>query len=158
MVAAHLTETVATYKGHLDQVQDNQRSTRIITTETQEDEVIADTQCHNVAFATVQDINKIYTDQTGSFPVQSSRGFNYLMIMYSYDVNAILADPIKNRSAGELQRAYTEMYQYLEQRGNNPQVHWMDNEAPQYLLTFNTKRSTSYQLSPPHMHRRNAAE
>ena len=32
----------------------------------------------------------MYSDQTGTFPYLSSRGFRYIMIMYDYDMNAIL--------------------------------------------------------------------
>ena len=37
-----------------------------------------------------------YSDQTGRFPHRSSKGNEYLMIMYDYDSNAILAVPMKN--------------------------------------------------------------
>ena len=36
-----------------------------------------------------------YSDQTGKFPVQSSRGNNYFFVCYDYDSNAILSYPIK---------------------------------------------------------------
>ena len=39
--------------------------------------------------------NKIYTDQTGRFPVTSSRGYKYIMIAYEYDSNNILAETLK---------------------------------------------------------------
>ena len=41
---------------------------------------------------------KIYTDQTGRFPVTSSKGSKYLMVLYDYDSNAILSEPLKSRS------------------------------------------------------------
>jgi hypothetical protein len=39
---------------------------------------------------------KKYTDQTGRFPVISSRGNVIIMVLYEYDGNAIMAEPIKN--------------------------------------------------------------
>ena len=40
-----------------------------------------------------------YTDLTGRFPFRSSRGNEYILIGYHHDVNAILAEPLKNRQA-----------------------------------------------------------
>jgi hypothetical protein len=62
----------------------------------------------NQVFATVTDIGtgKIYTNQTGKFAVLSSRCNKYLFVLYDYDSNAIMAEPIKSRTQGELTRAY----------------------------------------------------
>ena len=46
----------------------------------------------------------------------------------------------------------------LTQRGLKPRLHWLDNEASKALKTFIHKEQTEYQLTPPHIHRRNAAE
>jgi len=43
--------------------------------------------------------DKAYTDLTGRFPVQSSWGSQYILVCYHYDANAILAQPLKSRSA-----------------------------------------------------------
>jgi hypothetical protein len=39
---------------------------------------------------------QIYTDQTGRFPITSSRGNKYIMILYNYESNDILAEPLKS--------------------------------------------------------------
>ena len=46
----------------------------------------------NIAFAPVVDAVKVYSQQTGSFTVTSSRGVNYVFILYSYKANAILVE------------------------------------------------------------------
>ena len=59
----------------------------------------------NVVFAAIlteADLRKSYSDQTGKFPVQSSRGYNYVMILYDYDSNVILSKPLKTCQASEL--------------------------------------------------------
>jgi hypothetical protein len=48
----------------------------------------------------------IYTDGTGRFPKQSGTGQNYIMVLAEIDSNAILVEGMKNRSAGEMVRAY----------------------------------------------------
>ena len=68
-------------------------------------------------FMTIVDANKIYTDQTGRFPVTSSKGTKYLCIAYEYDSNAILAKPMKGRKGSDILMAYKEILKYLEMRG-----------------------------------------
>jgi hypothetical protein len=48
----------------------------------------------------------IHSDLTGRFPIQSSRGMNYVLVVYDYDSNAILAEPMRNRTDAEMLRAY----------------------------------------------------
>ncbi len=48
----------------------------------------------------------IYTDGTGRFPKQSRTGQNYIMVLAENDSDAILVEGMKNRSAGEMVRAY----------------------------------------------------
>ena len=72
----HYPKTMATSKGHMDQTRSNQRSTK---THIREDDLLLEPpQEHNneatqVAFATVENIGKIYTDQTG-LPHQVKHG------------------------------------------------------------------------------------
>eukprot|EP00957_Ditylum_brightwellii_P145012 11044538-Ditylum_brightwellii.AAC.1 len=49
----------------------------------------------NVMYAIVCEEGQIYTDQTGRFPVYSNRGSKYIIVLYCYDANAILAEPVK---------------------------------------------------------------
>ena len=41
-----------------------------------------------------------YSDLTDRYPIQSFEGNNYILIIYHYNFNAILAEPIKNREKG----------------------------------------------------------
>jgi hypothetical protein len=68
-------------------------------------------------YAATIDAGTIYTDQTGRFPVVSSKGNKYIMILYDYDINAILSQPIKDRTAPELLRAFQVMEQEFVARG-----------------------------------------
>ena len=74
------------------------------------------------------------------------------MIMYAYDINAILAEPMKSRMAEEITRAYVKLFTYLKARGHTPRVHWLDNEAPEEVKRFNRAHLVNYQLVPPHVH------
>jgi hypothetical protein len=96
--------------------------------------------------------------QTGRFPVVSSKGNKYIMILYDYDSNAILAQPIKDRTSPELLRAFQVMEQEVVARGLNPKLMKLDNEASKLLKTYLHQQNITFQLVPPYSHRRNSAE
>jgi hypothetical protein len=98
------------HKGHMDQTRKNERSIKTKTDDIENESI--PTQNENkepthLTFATIEDTGNIYADQTGRFPITSSQGHKYILILYDYDSNAILAKPIKSRSAGDILRAYT---------------------------------------------------
>ena len=98
-VTQHIQFNDATMKGHLDHVRKNLRSTT--TTNTECKEIEAEHKTH-FAFAAVKEIGKNHTDQTGAFPVLSSRGYRYIFILYHYDTNAILTEPLKTERQTKL--------------------------------------------------------
>ena len=67
---------------------------------------------HNV-FATIGEIGKVYNDQTGQFPVRSSAGNQYILVLYDYDSNTILTEALKTRHGPEILKAYAKIIQYL---------------------------------------------
>ena len=101
---------------------------------------------------------RIFTDQTGRFPITSNRGNAYLVIFYVYDANFIASVPIKNRTKEELLCAYQVTYNYLTARGFKPRLHKMDNETSHDVKTFVASQNTNLQYTPPDMHRTNSAE
>ena len=113
---------------------------------------------HWVYQKAIEITGQIFSDQTGRFPVTSSRGNKYIMIVYDYDSNSILAEPLKSRSEHELVRAYTKLHTYLTDRGLRPVLQKLDNECPAGLKKYMHTQGVNYQLVPPHLHRTNAAE
>jgi hypothetical protein len=109
-------------------------------------------------YAATIDAGQIYTDQTGKFPVVSSKGNKYIMILYDYDSNAILAQTIKDRTAPELLKAFQFMEQELVARGLKPKLMKLDNEASKLLKAYLRQQDITFQLVPPYSHRRNSAE
>jgi hypothetical protein len=77
------------------------------------------------------------------------------MILYDYDSNAILAKPIKDRTAPELLKAFQFMEQELVARGLKPKLMKLDNEASKLLKDYLYKQDITFQLVPPYSHRRN---
>ena len=70
------------------------------------EQITTKTQSCFYAIENLLDSKKTYTDLTGRFPHQSSRGKNYVCIAYNYDGNAILAEPIANREAATIISAW----------------------------------------------------
>jgi hypothetical protein len=90
--------------------------------------------------------------------VVSSKGNKYIMILYDYDSNAILAKPIKDHTAPELLKAFQVMEQELVARGLTPKLMKLDNEASKFLKDYLHQQDITFQLVPPYSHRRNSAE
>jgi hypothetical protein len=155
-VEKHLSKSTSTTKDHLNQQRQNARTTKVkdpnvIMTEPDLDQGIK-TQ---FVYAATIDAGQIYTDQTGIFPVVSSKGNKYIMVLYDYDSNAILAQPIKDRTAPELLRAFQVMDQELVARGLKPKLMKLDTEASKLLKTYLHQKNITFQLVPPYIHRRN---
>ena len=55
----------------------------------------------------------ISTDLPGRFPITSARGNAYILVMYCYTNNAILATAIRSRLAKDIRKGYDEMYKKL---------------------------------------------
>jgi hypothetical protein len=109
-------------------------------------------------YAATIDAGQIYTDQTGIFPVMSSKGNTYIMILYDYDSNAILAQPIKDRTYPELLKAFQVTEQELVARGLRPKLMKLDNEASKLLKTYLHQQNITFQLVSTYSHRRYSAE
>ena len=101
---------------------------------------------------------QIYSALTGHFIVPSASGNQYLMIVYDVDANAILAEPMKNRTSAEFITAYKRIHALLVSRGLRPQLQKLNNECSAALKAFMHSEAIDFQLVPPHLHRRNAAE
>lgn len=98
-------------------------------------------------------------DQTGRFPITSSKGNKYVMVACELDGNYIDAKPMKDQTKGELVTAYKAIYARWKQTGTiSPNWHILDNEAPEDLKAAIRENGCQVELTPADMHRRNAAE
>jgi hypothetical protein len=168
LISKHLPKALATSKGHLPMQQKNIRSTKLdanvlalnVSLDISPSQEPSNERTRAV-FATMlhaTNLHKSYSDQTGKFPIQSSRGYNYVMILYNYNSNAILSKPLKTRRAGELTNAWTSLHARLQMHGYAPQLHILDNECSEELKKAFKKYDVCFQLVPPHSHQGNSAE
>jgi hypothetical protein len=114
-VYKQLPKSMATAMGHMDQIRKNVRSTRHrkqpsnkeVKEFNQDSNPSCDNSTTNQIFAGMVDLyapepeGKLYLDLTGRFPAKSQDGSLYVLILYTYDNNAILVKPLKNRTDGE---------------------------------------------------------
>ena len=177
----HPPQSLATAKGHLDQTRKNQSSTKSISpkaetptlpppsTETSalpvtDDEPFPtsdpDNQRSHHCYAAVFEpaTGQIHSDQTGKFIVASSAGNNYVLVVYDYDSNSILVAPMRSRTGPCILAAFQEIHARLVAAGLRPQLQRLDNEFSEALKSFLRDVAIDYQLVPPGIHRRNAAE
>jgi hypothetical protein len=133
-VEKYLSKSTSTAKGHLNEQRQNARTTKIKDAQLLNSEADLD---HGIktqyVYAATIDAGQIYTDQTGRFPVVSSKGNKCIMLLYDYDSNTILEKPIKDRTAPELLKAFQFMEQELVARGLKPKLMKLDNEASKLL-------------------------
>jgi hypothetical protein len=158
-VEKYLSKSTSTAKGHLNQQRQNTRTTKIKDAQLLDSEKDQD---HGIktqfVYAATIDAGQIYTDQTGRFHVVSSKGNKYIIILYDYDSNAILAQPIKDRTSPELLKAFQFMEQELVARALKPKLIKLDNEASKLLKDYLHQQDITFQLVPPYCHRQNSAE
>ena len=105
--------SLATELGYLEQERENLRSTKLNispspTVETLPTKSKLYIQCFDETKnnGTIQQYRKIYSDQTGRFPYKSSRGSQYLLVMYDYLSNAIVFEALKTRQSKEMATAF----------------------------------------------------
>ena len=102
---------------------------------------------------------KMYSDQTGRFPVTSIKENQYVMVIYDMDISgAVLVEPMRNRTSGEMVKAYTAAIKRLHNAGVRPTMHILDNECSEEFKEAIKENKMKHQLVPPHDHRRNAAK
>jgi hypothetical protein len=113
---------VATVKGYLDQMCKNLKSTKSIkpfpvpgaaaglidTDDLFPSSEVENPTTHYCYTATIspEHSGQVHSDQTGNFPIASSTGNNKLSLVYEYNSNGILAEPIPNHTGLYILYAY----------------------------------------------------
>jgi hypothetical protein len=105
LMCSHLPKSTATDKGHMRR----QRSNTASTCNKHADIILAHTKVDCMFPAheacAVQDMfcfaalanamtGTMYTDLTGAFPVRSFKNMQYILVVYIYDLNAIIVHPM----------------------------------------------------------------
>ena len=111
-------------------------------------------------FAILQDEseNKIYSNLTGRFSIESYTDMNYIAVCYVYKLNTILLCTIKNRDNKEMISAFKSCYNELNSKGHHPTLHVLDNNSFQAVKEYITSDRTNLKFVESYNHQVNAAE
>ena len=80
------------------------------------------------------------------------------MVLVEIDSDAVLVEPMRNRTAGEMTKTYQKLIDRLNKCGIYPKMHILDNESSNELEEAIGNNNMTFQYVPPHNHRRNRAE
>jgi hypothetical protein len=145
----YLKLTPATTMGHINQKWQNIRSTNKKVKSEDEDITPQGSGEHtHLVFAVVLDQGQIYTDLTGNFPAQYSKGNNVIMVCYYYESNYIRPISMKSKSGAEWVRSFGIVFYEMISKGFKPKMQTMDNEASVALKNYFTEKEMNYQLVP----------
>jgi hypothetical protein len=100
----------------------------------------------------------VYHDNTGSFPFMSFNGSICFFVLYHYESNEILASPIASLEDFSIFKTYKQYFEELTQKGCNPKLNIMDNQATKHIKKFLTENDCKLQIIEPHNHCVNAAK
>ena len=78
--------------------------------------------------AAIEASGQVFSEQPGRFILLSSNGNKYMLVLYDYDSNAILVDPMKSRRTADILNSYKPFHARL-----------CTNCAPEHLLIVHQK-------------------
>jgi hypothetical protein len=113
----------------------------------------------NQVFIMVYPLSRLYTDNTGRFPIRAHLGNQYIMIAFHADDNLILQQSFKSKSDRHQIAAYNAIMTHLAARNLSVDLEILDNKASAaYKEAITFKWNEKFQLVPPDMHHQNRAE
>ena len=160
-VNKYYPDTDETVKGHLNQARKNVRSTKKKQKFEQANNVKAlrGKKIQDVYVKIYDTRETIFTDQTGQFPTRSQQGNKYIIVLVKIDSNAILVEPMKNRTDAEMIKTYDKLITRLQRVGCQPKKHVLDNKISENMKNhIRGHYKFAIELVPPGNHPRNAAE
>jgi hypothetical protein len=167
LISKHFPDSDETQKGHMKGQRKGVRSTKVkpaveIKIEPgQEDsppKLVAIRKLNDIFIKIYELAETIHTDQTGAFPVTSQRGYRYIMVGIHIDANYIFCETMKNRTEGEMIKAYQKMVDRMLLSGLGLKHHRLDNECSENFKKCIRQNNMTHELVPPDCHRRNMAE
>jgi hypothetical protein len=113
----------------------------------------------NDIFVRVADLaESIHSNQTGAFPYTLQRGNRYVMVAIHLDANYIFTEPMKNRTEGEMIKAYQKIINRMKAAELSLKTHRLDNEASATYKECIRENGMVHELVPPDNHHSNLAE
>jgi hypothetical protein len=113
----------------------------------------------NQVFTFTKPLSKLFTDNTGRFPIRAHFGNQYIMIAFHAKGNLTLQQAFKSKSDRHHIAAYNTIMTPLAALGLSIDLQILDNKANStYKEAITLKWNTTFQLVPLDMHCRNRVE
>jgi hypothetical protein len=109
---------------------DSVSDTVIDTSDTEDSATLPASITHHCCAAVMptQIEGQIYNDQTGRFPVTSTRVHSQIFVLYDYDSNSIHAQAMQSKTAAKILKAFKTIHNNLVLAILIPQLQRLDNE------------------------------
>jgi hypothetical protein len=111
-------------------------------------------------FAALADatLGTMYTNITGAFTVRSFKNMQYILVMYIYNLNAIILQPMLFRTNSTFITAFSKVFAILHAHNYQPALNVMDNECSKAFEKHIQSNKMNIHLVPLHNHCINATE
>ena len=134
IAAKYFPESHETWRGHGRKVKSGLRSTKDLVKK--EEEQTANIKLEPEQAVYIKEFNLkdeadrlMFSDQTGRFPTTSFKGNQYVMVLFETIGNNILVESMRNRTSGEMVRAYQVLIDRMREKEIHPTMHILDNEC-----------------------------
>ena len=105
---------------------------------------------HLVSFDSLK--GYIATGLCGVYPIISNCDMKYILVLYDYGSNEILAKAMKANKGQAITTAYEVLHMKLMKAGIIPILQYLDNEMSIEFITSIKKKNLKFQLAAPHDH------
>jgi hypothetical protein len=113
----------------------------------------------NQVFFVTQPLSKLFTNNTGRFPIRARSSNQYVMTAFHANSNLSLQQAFKTKSDRHRIATYNAIMTCLVARGLSIDLQILGNEASStYKEAITFKWNATFQLVPPDMHHRNQTE
>jgi hypothetical protein len=147
LIRAHLPQSTATDKGHMQRQHANTASTRnnqadIIAACNEVDQMSPTQEActmHNMfCFVALADANTgtMHTNLMGAFPVRLFKNMKSIFMAYVYDINAIIVRPMPSHTNPSFISAISKIFAILRVRDYQPTLNVMDNECSKAVKKY----------------------
>jgi hypothetical protein len=157
-VVKYFPESEETQKGHMHGQRQGVQSSKVAEPTEDAPTTLPHKKKNNILITEHEVKSLMYANQTGLFPIVSSLGNKYVMILHHVDSNSFWAEAIQNQSGGELILARTRALAWMQRRGLIPKHQILDNQASAENKAAIEASGMTYELVPPKEHQRKMAE
>ena len=110
--------------------------------------------CSHHVYMTITDLDsKLYSYQTGRFPITSNCGYFYVVIFYAVDGNYLKAYPMKFHHRSQILKSCNDAFSLPRVCGYQPHLHKIDSKTSKEVENFIAEQQYKVQYIPANIYR-----